>query len=120
MYKSLVVVLAAGLAAFFLTTAVAQRLPPGSLERCNLEGFLAYEIAMWRDLDVTIEQARERIAKRHPKHETDPGQLLNMMFMDLAAQAIYRLQTLEPIDLSIAFYNGCRQRSLRLPGELAI
>ncbi len=115
-----VVILAAGLAAFFSTAGVAQKSDGPTLLRCNLEGFLIYEIAMWRELDITLEDARKRIAKRNPDYETNTRQRLNMIFMGLAAQQVYSLQTLEPIDLSIAFYNGCRRRMEQYPPDLQL
>ena len=115
-----VVVVAVGLAAFFLAAASAQKSATPTLARCNLEAFLVFEISMWRDLDVSLGDARQRIAKRYPDFEDNRDQRLNMMFMGLSAQVIYQLQSLEPIDLSISFYNLCRHRMEQIRPDLML
>jgi len=50
---------------------------------------------------------RNRIVEEHQDFETNPESMANMIFMGLVAQQVYLLEHLEPIDLSIGYYNSC-------------
>ena len=98
----------------------APKLSPDQAElRCNYEGLVAYRIGMWRDLDVSLDTARERIASMHKDFETNNESMSDMIYMGLVAQQVYMMTHLEPIDLSIGYYNACRRR-LQQPPDMQL
>ena len=84
-------------------------------DRCNYEGFVAYQTSMLRDAGLPLEEALDEIENLHKQLKEKPGVkqsdiMSNIIFMGLVTRQAYISSQMKPIDFSIAVYNGCISR----------
>ena len=95
-----------------LTVAAKDEPPDKVKDRCNYEGFVAYQASMLRDAGVNLEEALDEVVELHKQLKEKPGVtqsdiMTNMIFMGLVTRQAYASSRMQPIDFSIAVYNVC-------------